>query len=218
MRFAGVCLLCVIAASCREIEPVQIPVSITGYQIQGSVTTANGIVITGAQVSIFYYLDLVSDVPTDTPDVIVPSVQSPIDISVFTPELQFIRHIALTTHPPPGILPHIFWDGKDQYGIPVPCGKYLIRYMVDSVIIKYSPVLIQGHTTTVTDSLGRFTITGVRLPVGDLFDFYLSDGSFDGVYQVQPTVDLSVQTQNSATYVGPIDLLENGVTTAAIIL
>lgn len=218
MRFASVWLLCIIAVSCREIEPVQIPVQVTGYLIQGTVASANGIVVSGADVSLYYYIALESDIPTDTPDVIVPSDTSLIDVSVFTPAGQFLRRIALTPHPPAGILPHIFWDGKDQYGIPVPSGKYLVRYMVDSVIIKYSPVLIQGHTTAVTDSLGRFTIPAVRLPIGDMFDFYLSDGTFDGVYQVQPSVDIGVQTQNTGTYYGPVDLVENAITTVAITL
>ena len=218
MRLACAGLLCLFLISCREIAPVQIPVTVTGYRIQGTVASVNGIPLKGAQVSLYYYLVLVDTTPSDTPNVIVPSEQSVIDISVFTTKNQFIRHIALSTHPAPGILPHIFWDGRDQYGIPVPSGKYLIRYMVDSVIIKFSPVLIQGHPTAVTDDQGRFTITGDYLPVGAVFDFYLSDGSFDGVYEVQPSVDIGVQTQNTQTYYGPVDLVENDVTSVALTL
>jgi hypothetical protein len=203
--------------SCREVLPLEISSPITGYQLDGTVTTSNGVPVSGVEVVLYYEKDLTGTQPTDTASVVVRDPTKPVDVAVYTEKLQFVRQLFLG-YKPAGVLPPMLWNGTDKNGAPVPSGKYVIRYVVDTAIVKFSPVLVEGHTTTVTDQLGHFTLNADRLPIGETFDLYSSTNAYVGTYQVVPSVDIILRTASSRMAYLTIDLLLNQVTSKVFIL
>ncbi len=203
--------------SCREILPVQTTSSAVGYQFDGIVTTASGLAFPGVQVRLYYEYQLVSETQTDTIPVIVRDSTRIVDIAVYTPRYAFVRELFLG-YRPVGPVPRALWDGLDASGNSVPSGEYLIRYVVDTAIVKYSPVIVDGHTSAVTDANGRFVIPNDRLPVGAVADFYDLDGTFAGAFEVLPVIDLVFIKEALSSIYQSITITNNQITTGAFTL
>lgn len=212
-------MVCIgVFSSCRDIQPPFSSVqSITGYQLSGRVTTANGIPLDSVQVILYYNYDYVGSSPMDTQQVIVDSLSQIIDVSVYTPNIRYVRRLYHGIMQP-GPVPRFRWNGRDDDGIPVPSGKYLIRYTIDSVTVKDSPVLVQGHVTTISDPLGRFVLGNERLPIGEKFDFYGSDGSFSGVARLIPYIDIELFKQGLHGSFSNISLTQGSITSGSFTL
>ena len=163
MRQAVLIGLCALLFSCRDIQPFQTTSSIQGYQLDGTVTSPNGIPLDSVVVRLFYNYDVVSDTPIDTQKVIVTDPNKIVDVAVYTPDYAFVRQLFLN-YLPRGSVPHFLWDGRDLHGAIAPSGEYLVRYAIDSVIFKYSIVVVGGNVSATTDPLGHFVLTGDRLP------------------------------------------------------
>jgi hypothetical protein len=206
-----------LAFSCREVLPLESEPTIQGYQLNGSVTTPNGISLDSVGVQLYYNYSFVSDTPVDTVPVIVVNPSRILDIAVYTPSFQLVRQLFLG-YRPAGVVPRALWGGIDQHGVPVPDGKYLIRYVVDTTIVKYSPVLIDGQRTVVTDNAGRFSLTSDRLPVGEYFDIYDDFNRYQGTYAVTSTIDLRLQKSTLSTDYLNIVLQKGKIITKAFIL
>lgn len=217
MRPAILGILCLIFGSCREILPVQVTASINGYELDGILTSASGLPVQGAEVRLFYDYNLVSQTPTDTIPVIVRDSTRIVDIAVYTPAYTFVRELFLG-YLPIGPVRRAVWDGLDEAQKPVPSGKYLIRYVVDTAIVKYSTVIVDGHATTTTDVNGKFVIPNNRLPVGAIADFYYPGGSFAGAFEVIPAVDLEFAKGPLLADYTNIALNTNQTTTGAFTL
>ncbi len=182
-----------VVVACREVLPLESEPVISGYQLNGSVTTINGTPIDSVQVQLYYNYTYAGDLPTDTVQVVVVNSSKILDIAVYTPSFQFVRQLFLGFRPA-GVVPRVQWDGIDLHGVHVPSGKYLIRYVVDTAIVKYSPVLIDGARSATTNAAGTFSLASDRFPIGESFDIYDDfTGRYQGTYTVTSTIDLALR-------------------------
>jgi hypothetical protein len=213
---AGCCIF--VGLSCREIQPFGGSVTpIRGYQLDGEVTTSTGVPVEGVDVRLYFNYQYVSDTPVDTQTVYVRDPSRPVDIAVYTRDFLFVKQLYLG-YKPAGPLPRWTWDGFDAAGKPVPGGKYFIRYVVDTVIVKYSPVIVDGHVTATSATGGMFSIGSSNLPIGDSFDLFDQYNTYAGTYEVVPAIDISLRKGNaSASYTG-IQLNTNQITKNVFIL
>lgn len=217
MRLLLAGLLALVSFRCRDIEPLSNDQIIQGYQLNGTVTTPSGVSIDSVNVSLYYDYDLVSDTPIDTQQVVVTKSQSLVDVAVYTPAYNFVRQLYFS-YRGPGPVPRMHWDERDMNNNPVPSGKYLIRYVIDTTIIKYSPVLVEGHVTAVTDLAGRFTLTNNRFPFGETFDLYDGTDAYIGTYTVLTDINLEFRKLSQISDYGSIALTNGKVTTRSFIL
>jgi hypothetical protein len=206
-------LLIVLALGCREIQPLDVSTVIEGYELDGTVTTVNGVPIEGVSIRLWYDYRYVGDSPADTVTVVVTDSTKIVDVAVYTPDLRFVKQLFLG-YRPTGPLSRFRWDGLDQFGGPAPSGKYLVRYAVDTVVVKFTPVVIDGRVTAVTDARGRFTLKGSQLPVGEVFDFYLGPNAYEGTYAIAPLIGLDLLKSSRVKRYGSITLLKNRITTS----
>lgn len=197
--------------ACREIQPPDFELPIQGYALDGTVTTTNGVPVEGVEVKLYYDKALVSVDPTDTQQVIVTDPSKPVDIAVYTTDYQLVQQLFLG-YQPAGVLPRWPWSGHDDQGNLVPSGKYLLRYVVDTVIVKFSPLIVEGHPTAVTDGLGHFTISGARLPIGERFDLFDQYDRYVATYQVMPSIDVFLRKADVRIGYGPIGLTKDRIT------
>ena len=210
-------VLCLYNFSCREIQPYEIQPHVNGYRLDGTVTTANGVPIKDVDVRLYYYYHRVSDTPIDTQRVYVADSTRIVDVAVYCPDNTFVRQLFLG-YRAPGYLPRYRWDGFDYNGVPAPGGKYLIRYVVDTAIVKYSPVLLDGRTTATTDVFGQFTLDGNRLPIGDRFDIYDFANMYFGTYEVTPEIDIRLKKLTLSKLYTAIILTKDNIITRSFTL
>src|SRR5437868_163259 len=123
---------------CRDVIPFQDTTTIQGYQLNGAVTTASGLPIENADVELVYNYDFIGDTPSDTQQVVVTKPLSLVDVAVYTPTYDFVRQLFFDNRTE-GAVPHFYWNGRDRNNNLVPSGKYLIRYVIDTTIVKYTP-------------------------------------------------------------------------------
>jgi len=197
------CCCSLVVLSCREIRPLEPSNAITGYQIDGIVTTLNGIPLDSVAVIVYYSYTPVSETPLDTVQMFVTDTTKTLRVSVYTTRFVPVR-VLYRGNPHRGFLPRYSWDGRDDRGHFVQSGKYLIRYVYDTTVVKTVPYLAEGLQTAITNSSGEFTIPNDNLPVGELFDFYFSNGTYDATYQVEPEVELIF---SRGVYQSPYDVV-----------
>jgi hypothetical protein len=217
VRLLPAATVCLLILSCREIQPFQPVTTIQGYRLDGIVTSANGIPLGDVQVILFYYYDYYSTTPLDTQKVIVQSTTRVVDVAIYTASHVFVRQLYFGYHAP-GPLSPISWDGLDANGMNVPSGKYLMRFALDSVVIKYSTIIIDGNITATTDSTGKFSIGNGHLPVGAIFDSYFSNNTYDATYIVLPEVDLLIRKPPLQKAYTGVQLDSNQITSMALTL
>ena len=128
----------------RDILPLESSSTIAGYQVKGIVTGQDGLPINAVNVRVYYYYGLLQNTPIDTLPVLVTDSTKIVDIAVYTSSYHLVREIFLG-YRSPGRVPHYQWDGRDDNNKPVPNGKYLVRYVVDTAIVKFSTIIIDGH-------------------------------------------------------------------------
>ena len=218
MRYVGVGMLCVAMLSCREVLPVSVsPPTVQGYQLNGVVYSTNGVALENVEVRLYYNFRQVGYSPIDTQKVVITNSQSIYNVAVVTPAYEYVNQI-FYGHFQVGTTPRATWNGLDQYGNPVPSGKYLIRYMIDTVVVKYSTVIINGHLTATTDHQGRFTLASDRLPVGEQFDYYNTENTFIGTYQVDSLVFLDFRKLSQHTQYPSVALQKGTITNGVFTL
>ncbi len=217
MRFLSAATVCLLFVSCREIQPYQPVTTIQGFQLDGIVTSSNGIPLRNVQIILLYYYDYYSTTPVDTEKVIVQPTTRVVDIAVYTVAHTLVRQIFLGYHAP-GPLAPVVWDGLDAKGNYAPSGEYLMRYALDGVVIKYSPLVVDGNVTATTDSTGKFSVGGSNLPVNAVFDAYFSNGTYDASYIVMPEVDIVLRSGSTQKLYAAIELATDQVTTIAMTL
>ena len=145
-----------------------------------------------ADVRLYYNYDIVGTTPIDTQQVIVANPLTIVDVDVYTPAMYHVRqlfHGYLSIGP----VPRMQWDGRNDTGATMPSGKYLVRYALDSAVVKFSIEILEGTSTTTTDILGRFTLSNNRFPIGEVFDNYYSNNTYDATYRVRSEVDVLVR-------------------------
>jgi len=209
--------LCALLFSCRDIQPFQSTSSIQGYQLDGTVTSPNGIPLDSVIVRLYYNYDVVSDAPIDTQQVIVTDPNKIVDVAVYTPNYVFVRQLFLN-YLPRGPVPHFLWDGHDLHGAVAPSGEYLVRYAIDTVVVKYSIIIIDGNASATTDPLGHFVLKGDRLPVGTIFDLYTPDNVYDRTLQVRSDLELILIRLSLRAVYPSVQLKKDQRTTAGFTL
>jgi hypothetical protein len=211
-------LLCTITLTCREVEPYTASSTMKGYQLNGIVRDSSGSALRGTVVSLYFYYDSVAATPTDTQQIIITDSMIIVDISVLTLQYDFVKTIFLGHWLQSGPIYRVVWDGKNWMGNPVGSGMYLIRYYVDTAVVKYSPVVIDGAATDTADERGRFSITNNNLPFGERFDYYNLTGNFKAVYKILPMIKLKFQYEGRSAVYDSVDLMKNGISNGLFIL
>jgi hypothetical protein len=182
---------CLIMSACRDIQPVRVTDSVSGYNLHGTVTTLSGIPLDSVTVILYYNYSYVGSTPLDTTEVTVPDTVTFVNVSVYTVANILVRTLYSDYMPHEGVVQRFQWNGLDMEDSAVPSGMYRIRYTVGGTIVKNTPYIIDGHPTTVTDSAGQFTITSANLPIGQQFDASTPSIPSVGVYQI--TSQITVQ-------------------------
>ena len=217
MRLLVVLTLGFTMLSCRDVQPLPVSTPVSGYQLNGILTTSNSIPISGAQVILYYNYIPLDYGPVDSIQVIVRDTNVTVDVSVVTTSLDFVVTL-FHGHRSAGLVPPFFWNGRDSKGALRPSGKYLLRYSLGSTIVKYSTFVLEGTPTATTDVNGLFTITNDHFPIGEIFDVYNDDGSYFATLQLIPNVALEFQYGSHASVFPSVDLTENFVTFGAFTL
>ncbi len=219
MRVVPFAVLAIVLVSCREVLPPDTQaVPVEGYELRGIVTSSNGVPLPGVEVYLSYNAVLAQTTPTDTQQVIIDSLTQVLDVTVVSTDLRPVKVLYHGFPASTGIVPRYTWDENDGAGNPVPGGKYLIRYSIDSRIIKYSPVIVTDHLIATTDIYGRFAITPDQLPVDEVFDEYYMNNYFSAAYRILPVIDLYFYRQGQHSAYPSISLTLNHVTTGVFVL
>ena len=189
MRWICLCLALIIIPSCREVNPLETLTPIHGYQLNGIVTTKDGLPIDSVVVSLQYHFSVYQYTPLDTVQVFLADSTRRMFVGVFTPDDRRVRTL-FDDRFPAGLFPNYYWDEKDDSGQYVPSGKYFVKYINDTAIVKIVPWLADAHQTTMTNIAGQFSLTSSSLPLGELFDLYYYDSSYDATYRVMTGIRL----------------------------
>ncbi len=186
MRLLLLGILCAMLLSCREYHSFNAPVPILGYQINGKVTSENGVPLDSVAVRVFYNYSQTRTTPLDTVNFIVTDTNKLLYVTVYDAQGRFLKNL-FTGIPSTGPLPRYFFAGL---GDTVPSGKYLIKYQYDTTIVKTVPVLVEGKTTAFSNYKGEFIIETDALPVNDEFDMYSFNRIYQGTFRVTESIEL----------------------------
>lgn len=189
MRFVSVGILCVVLFSCREYHLFNAPVPILGYQINGKVTSENGVALDSVTVKVYYNLVRTSTFPVDTANYYVTDTTKRLQINVYDGQERFVRTL-FSGFPSSGPLPRYFFDA---IGDTFPSGKYFIKYLYDTSFVRTIPVLIEGKVTAISSYKGEFIIENEAIPVGEQFDVFDYTRRYEGTFRVQHNIDLLLQ-------------------------
>jgi len=177
--------------SCREILPVE-PEEITdGYLIKGTITNQSGTPLENVDVKLFYETNWFSNAPSDTNTAVVTDTGKIVAVEVVTLKNIVVKKLFYGKRPL-GPIPTYLWDGYNDNGGLVAAGYYLIRYKLDTVVLKESPVVIDGTLIARTDYDGRFMIANESLPVGKIFDEYDDQDKYIRTLSIAQTVILEL--------------------------
>jgi hypothetical protein len=182
-------LLLLLVGACREIHEFAPVDAIDGYELQGVVTSQNGMPLDSVAVRLDYDFSFVSSRSLDTIQVVVTDSTKIVFVAVFEPSGRYVRELFFGFRSA-GVVPHFKWDERDDNGEIVPSGPYVVRYVVDTVIVKEVGAIADGNISAYTNENGAFTLTGDRFPVGVQFNLYTDAGEFAGVYRVLEDVQL----------------------------
>lgn len=199
--------------SCREILPVEQEENISGYQINGSVTNQSGTPIPDVSVLLYYDEQKISNTQTDTSVVFVTDTNQVVTVQVFSVKNILVRTL-FAEKMRIGPVPRFSWDGLNDTGVEAPSGFYLVRYQIDTAVVKESPVVVDGKISARTDSDGRFVIPNEYLPVDKTYDKYLQD-TFQGAYLIGSSVVLELVSGTSVK-TGRVYLKKDKVTNVSI--
>lgn len=218
MRVFYLILIPAVLLSCRDLESPSDLGGVEGYELRGKVVTKNGLPLEEVQVSLYYYYQYISDRKLDTVQIVITDTSQILEVTVLKPDLSPVRKLFLGKWRTLGPLQQIYWNGRDDENRPMPSGLYYMDFRLDSLFIKRNSLVIEGNVTAVSDIYGRFTVRNQNLPVGVIFDAYRDDGSFNGVFKLEPEIALvlrSAEGGNSATYES-IRLTKNIATSVAL--
>jgi hypothetical protein len=211
VRLSWIILFSLPWLSCREIEPFDRTFPVDGYELEGVVTTPNGIPLDSVEVQLYYTYRLVQNTPLDTVEFSIPDSTKTLYVAVYNKEFRFVRRLYFGLRRL-GPLPRFRWDERNETGAYVPSGVYIIRYVYDTLIVKDVRTVADGHTTAVTDRNGKFLIDHLNLPVGDEVDFYTGDGRYQGTFRIEPEIVLDLMRGSTASTGYRIPLVHNKLT------
>ncbi|MDP2207766.1 MAG: hypothetical protein Q8K98_03195 [Bacteroidota bacterium] len=214
MKYFLVPIFLFTAISCREIIPFDDSDSITGYQINGLVTNSSGTPVADVNVYLSYEYVKISNSPIDTITLMVVKDSSMVSIDALSEKKTVIRNL-FTGWRRTGPIPRYFWSGEVANNVFVSPGYYFIRYSIDSEIKKDVSIIIERTKTASTDSVGKFIIPNINLPVNKIIDRYDTSDRYLGTYAVTEWVFLELY--HGSTYRrGRVELKKDVITRLSI--
>ncbi len=214
MRLCTLGILSLVTLSCRDIQPPTTPPIISGFQLNGVFSLASGVPIEGASVRLYLDYEDAGTGQTDTVQVVVTDSTKPVDVSVYTSKLFFVKTLFLGRRSP-GPIPRYFWNGYDEHGVLQPSGRYLIGYQIGDSVYKFSPFLLNGQITATTNNLGEFIIHSENLPVDAIIDRYDPSGVYLATLHLLPSVEVDFEKGTERTDVFIVPLSRDRVTFAS---
>lgn len=203
--FVSFGFLMVIVSGCeREIPLASIgEPEISGYRIEGTLTDRLGTPYRDIPIQLFYDYEFVdsNDPPSKEFEVTEPA--KIIRVGVYDRN-DHLKRILFNGRAEPGPFV-VLWDQKESNGVLAISGVYTVRYTVDEQTKKSYPVTVSGNVTARTDSLGKFLIPDVNLPI-DFYPvpLYNSDSSiYYGNHRIIPYVVLQfalAENNNRSVY------------------
>ncbi|MDI6802844.1 MAG: hypothetical protein QME58_03230 [Bacteroidota bacterium] len=202
------------AISCREIIPFDDSDSITGYQINGLVTNSSGTPLADVSVFLSYEYIKISNTSIDTIVVVVVKDSSLVSIDALSEKKTVIRNLFYGWRRT-GPISRYTWSGEISNNVSVPAGYYFIRYSIDTEIKKEVPITVERTKTASTDSVGKFIITNINLPVNKIIDRYDTSDRYLGTYAVTEWVFLELY-HGSIYRRGRVELKKDVITRLSI--
>jgi hypothetical protein len=196
--------------SCREILPVEGEEKTDGYLIKGIVTNQSGTPLENVDIKLYYETNWYSNSPTDTIVAVVTDTTKFVTVEVVSNKNVLVKKL-FTAKLPFGPIPRPFWDGTDIIGRSVVPGLYTMRYLLDTLILKESPVIVDGTLTARTDADGLFLITNDNLPIGKIIDEYDNQNKYLRTVTISSSVILEL-FYGIASKVGRVELTKDVVT------
>jgi hypothetical protein len=196
--------------SCREILPVEQEEITDGYLIKGNVTNQSGTPLENVDVKLFYETNWYSDSPSDTNIAVVTDTSKIVTIEVVTLK-NIVAKKLFKGKMPLGPIPRYSWNGYYDNGGSAAAGYYLIRYKLDTAVLKESPVVIDGTLVARTDHDGSFVIGNEYLPVGKIFDEYNNQDNYIRTLSISSVVVLELN-YGSTQKVGRVNLKKDVAT------
>lgn len=196
--------------SCREIILVEEENKISGYQINGIVTTSSGTPIESVMVYLSYDKIKISSTPLDTFNLYISDPNINVVVNVYDISDEFIK-ILFSGKLPVGPVSRFNWFGElDSINV-APSGYYKIRIYFNNQLVKEYPIIVEGNLTAISNKKGEFFIYNKNLPIGKLFDIYDYQNRYIGTYKIVESVLLELEYR---TYIkrGYVNLNQNKIT------
>lgn len=200
----------ILLISCREIIPVEEEVNISGYQINGIVTTASGSPIESVKVYLSYEKIKISSTPMDTFDLYISDPNTNVVVNVHNVLDEFVMTL-FSGKLPVGPVQRFNWDGEIDSLNFAPSGYYKIRIYFNNQLVEDYPVIVEGNLTAISNKKGEFFIYNKNLPVGKLYDRYDYLNRYIGTYKIVESVLLSLE-HRGYTRRGYVNLNYNKIT------
>lgn len=200
----------ILLINCREIIPVEEEVNISGYQINGIVTTASGSPIESVKVYLSYEKIKISSTPMDTFDLYISDPNTNVVVNVHNVLDEFVMTL-FSGKLPVGPVQRFNWDGEIDSLNFAPSGYYKIRIYFNNQLVEDYPVIVEGNLTAISNKKGEFFIYNKNLPVGKLYDRYDYLNRYIGTYKIVESVLLSLE-HRGYTRRGYVNLNYNKIT------
>jgi hypothetical protein len=170
-------LVLMIAGCQRQIPIIESP-TISGYEVQGTVTDQVGNPIPSVRVFVDYDWDAVPTVTAATRTYFVSDPSTLVAADVVDWSGRVVR-ILSAPRPHYGAYQEV-WNGKDSAGILPPSGIYYVRYLLNGVVSFTYSQLVSGGQVAATDAQGQYTILPQNLPIDSTSVPYFSP--YDSTY------------------------------------
>lgn len=202
--------------NCREIILFENEENITGYQINGMVSTASGSPIESVKVYLSYENIKISSTPLDTFDLYISDPNINVVVNVHNISDEFIVNI-FSGKLPVGPVQRFKWNGELDSVNYAPSGYYKIRVYFNNQIVKEYPIIVEGNLTAISNKKGEFFIYNKNLPVGKLFDKYDHLNRYLGTFKILESVLLELEYRSFIKR-GYVNLTYNKITKVNVTL
>ncbi len=165
-------------AGCQRQIPILESPSISGYEVQGTVTDQLGNPIPNVQVYVDYDWETNYNDTSATRTYFVSDPTAFVSADVVDWSGRIVRILASPRQRYGAF--EVSWNGKDTTGTLVPSGLYYVQYLVNGVATFAYSQLVTGGQVATTDDQGHYTVLPPNLPVDSTANFYFfpADSSY----------------------------------------
>ncbi len=193
MKQAGkhVWVLLLLFGGCERQIPILGPVTVHGYQVQGTVTDQVGNPVPNVSVLVDYTAEVLYSDSALSRRFFVQDPETPVQALVANWNNQVIRVLRPAQNFQGWY--EVFWDGMDSTGTVPPSGIYYVEYVIGGSIQFSYTQLVSGGKVASTDAKGQYTIPLQYLPIDSssvpLFSRY--DSSYVGNLLISNSIVLT---------------------------